>query len=413
MADPLPSPDIWKFLRRLVPIGDGWVRVAGYKPDSYPEATKCRALAEFKGALYAAVDHPYGLQVWRSTNGTKWQEVVGPHSATPSGFGVMNRDQATDMVVLDGTLYLATKVGVWLTKDGTTWSSPSESVLKTYAFDALAAFGQHVYAATGTEIWRGKGTSPWQRVVGPQANTPAGFGDADVTDITRLTVFSGNLFAGAGMDNPTGTVGTGVWRSGDGLSWTLIKKETGVPGSIHVQALKGFGAHLYVGGYHVLRIHRTDGSVGNWADVTDGLDPGAYNNGAWSAAVYRNDLYVGEIGATSGRILWKSSTGTSWTQVNTNLIGTDKSVVDVLLPFGDHLYLTTRRSYLGPSGKTNKLEIWRYGPRYIPEDLLMVRFKPFAARQPLFRIPPPPVLLRVLWSRVVAVIDSVLGPSRK
>ncbi|MBK9178442.1 MAG: hypothetical protein IPM45_02510 [Acidimicrobiales bacterium] len=381
------AQDLAVKIRQLFNLGDAWTLVFGFPPDVWPDLTRARAMAEFNGLLYVGVEHLYGLQVWRSVDGVDWQQCVGPKASTPAGFGTASRSRATQMATLDGVLYVTTDIGVWTTTDGLTWTQAVGDGIESVDAWAVASFSGSVYVTSGTSLWRGKGSSGWIRVVGGQGMAKAGFGDPDITDITSLTVFDGALYAGAGKDNPTGNNGICVWRTYDGMSWQEFQT---AKGSLHVHTMASFGGHLYVGGYHVLHVYRTDGTKGttqSWVDVTDGISTGASNDAAWSMGTYDGRLYLGVTGVHSGKILWWTGDGTTWSLVDTTTVGTDKSHADALTEYKGDLYLTTSRTYPGPSYQERKVEVWRFGPTW---GWPMKYFKPILWRRTIIRIPPGP-----------------------
>lgn len=377
-------------IRELFLLGADWEQVFGFPPDIYPEPSRGRGIAEFKGVVYVTADHIHGLQVWRSIDGYTWEQCVGPKGKTPAGFGNPSRWRAGQMAVLNDTLFLGTDSGVWTTEDGDTWEPAAGEDIEKADVLALAPLGDYMYAVANKTIWRGKGTTGWQVVVGdrPSVQTKAGFGDPDITDITSLTVLGQTLYAGAGLDNPSGTMGIAVWRTNDGKTWQQLRKETGgPPRSLHVHAMAPFLAGVYIGGYHVLRIYRTSPSQ-PWADVTDGIDTGSGNDAAWSMATFASKLYLGALGVQNGKILWETADGTSWAPVDTKALGLARTHVDALLEFNDHLYVTTSRAYLGPMYEEQRLEIWRYTPIW---GWPMRFFKPWLKRIPLVRVPRSPL----------------------
>lgn len=375
---------------RMIPIGEGWSMVFGYSPDTYPEIEKGRALEVFKDKLYVGTRHIEGAQIWRSDDGTDWEQCVGPDAKTPAGFG----DKTAQILCLktcEGELYAGTETGMWVTYDGDVWN---QVIGLESQIESITSFGNNLYAAGGKSIWRGKGVLGWVMVVGdqPSAFAASGFGDKDITDITRLEVFGNRLYAGAGMDK-IGSSGIAVWSTDDGVNWKLFHKQYG--NSMHIYTMTQFDEHLFVGGYHGKKIYRTNGNPGDWVNITDGIDTGYSpdGGGVWSAAICDEKLMLGAIGVFNGKILWSTTDGSSWEAEDTSSIGKTKNVVDAILRFNDYLYLTTRRMYLGPGPHNyDKLEIWRYGQRYLPQYLVIDYIKPFLGVLPTLRIPPPPVI---------------------
>ena len=152
-----PDPGLIKRLRRLIPIGDGWVKVFGFGPGIYPEITNARALTKFNGLLYVGTRHSDGLQIWRTVNGTAWHQCVGPKAKIIAGFGNSSNREANHMAVLDNNLYAGTQKGVWISPDGDSWKQVTGNGISKTAIDALTSFAGYVYAVSGKAIWRGKG----------------------------------------------------------------------------------------------------------------------------------------------------------------------------------------------------------------------------------------------------------------
>ena len=121
------------------------------------------SLAVFSHSLYAGVYNPLGLQVWRSGNGTDWEQV------TSELWDPLTREE-NGMEVFDGQLYLAvanytTGMEVWRTSNGTEWEQVGFGGFGdannnwTYWDNAMTVFNDNLYIAannwpTGGEIWQ-------------------------------------------------------------------------------------------------------------------------------------------------------------------------------------------------------------------------------------------------------------------
>jgi hypothetical protein len=78
-------------------------------------------------------DSPGAFEVWRSSDGTTWERVVGLDDAYGNGMGFclhnsgnLGNDAVTSVAVFDGQLYLGTQnnygdSGIWRTENGTEW----------------------------------------------------------------------------------------------------------------------------------------------------------------------------------------------------------------------------------------------------------------------------------------------------
>jgi len=284
--------------------------------------------------------------------GRVWEQVVG------DGFGDPNNVVLPALTVFGDDLYLGTAntstgAEVWRSGDGATWTQVNDDGFKdpnNLGATSMAVFGNDLYVgtgntSTGAELWHSS------RVGGPpftdwtQVNDD-GFDDAsNVALITAMTVFGGDLYVGTGND--LGTPGTGceVWRSSDGTTWTQVNADGfGDPNNLFATSLAVFGGYLYVGtgnnpsspstGCEVWR--SSDGTT--WTQVNaDGF--GGTNSGAASMAVFGGTLYVGTRN-TSGAEVWSCQTcsGTDWTQVVTGGFGdVNNNEVTSMIPFDSDL----------------------------------------------------------------------------
>jgi hypothetical protein len=143
-----------------------WTQV---NADGFGEAANQRisALAAYGGYLYAATHHsvPGGVQVWRcqACDGSDWTRVVN------NGFDRQGARQMPALELFEDALYLAignslTGLEVWRTTDGTAWEQVGFDGFGdarnrlTYFDNATTAFGPGLYIgtanyATGGQIW--------------------------------------------------------------------------------------------------------------------------------------------------------------------------------------------------------------------------------------------------------------------
>jgi hypothetical protein len=121
------------------------------------------SLATFDGHLYAVTRNlTSGSEVWRSSNGTVWNQVAW------YGLGDPNNNLGYGFKVFQDHLYLvtgnrSTGAEVWRTPDGTTWyqvgfwgwGNPSN--FGSYWDNGIAVLGDRLYVATlnpaGGEVW--------------------------------------------------------------------------------------------------------------------------------------------------------------------------------------------------------------------------------------------------------------------
>jgi len=255
------------------------------------------ALAEFNGYLYAATytwvcddancntGHTNGPQIWRSGDGTTWQ------NATPAG-GIGSGDRyVASLVVFDGQLY------------------------------AGLGYGN---TGRGAEIWRTADGLSWTRVA------ENGFAnDIYNTDALSLVVYNGNLYAGTrhgdwyNDGHLDGPLGGEVWRSGDGTTWTRVTSSGfGTLEAHRIESLQVFqnGLYAYVShvggtatGADVWRCAKTVcAEQGDWTKVADNGFGVPQNQYLSAGAVSGGYLYGAVDNPTTGMQLWRTANGTDW-----------------------------------------------------------------------------------------------------
>ena len=177
----------------------------------------------------------------------------------------------------------------------------------------------------GTPLWNGK----WE-----QRNAP-GFGDPSDDDVTSLVHFGAHLYAGTGEGK--------IWRSTDGASWAEVADlSRGVSlGAIFQGALYA-GTTDFSGGGQLFRSF--DGL--NWASVSSPGFGDATNVSLLPSVVFEGQLYAvtgnSSPSAGDGGEIWRSSDGTSWTQVDSAGFGNAENWFVRLSPnFGGYLYAGT------------------------------------------------------------------------
>ena len=159
-----------------------WTMVAPVVPGA--DAATITGLAEFDGALYAAVKSDSPAQIWQSYGGASgtWVTVVG------DGFGDPDTLSTGGMSVFNGNLYVgagndAAGALLYRTTDGATWSqviAPAFGDPNNQAVDMVFVSQNQLNvgvrnAVTGIEIWRSTDGTVWE-----QANLD-GFGDSNNT----------------------------------------------------------------------------------------------------------------------------------------------------------------------------------------------------------------------------------------
>jgi hypothetical protein len=216
-------------------------------------------LIEFDGALYAGTYNwddeagtSEGGEIWRSTSGTSWTQVVD------AGFGDPNNAEAFRFAVFEGELYAGTCSGAE-TAGGEVWRSASgdlgawtQSVsggfgnISNFYMLALKPHAGHLYVGTanydtGGEVWRSATGDPgtWSSVA------PSGFGDIGNTGVSALAEFNDDLYA---LTTHASDAGGEVWRCHDcdGSDWDqVVDNGLGNACNRSMSALEVVGQRLY------------------------------------------------------------------------------------------------------------------------------------------------------------------------
>jgi len=200
----------------------------------------------FKGSLYiGTINFPRGCQIWRTSDGNDFEAVVGGLSHTPGGFGELMNVYAWYMKAYDGKLYVGTQnmLGgeIWRSTDGTSWEclvGPKgnypggfQIVDLNYGIRTLTVFKGDLYAGTaampsvtvalktggiynkphevrifsspevGLQIWRLNVSEDqkWQCTVGgfiEKNSSGNGFGDKHNIYAWTMKVFNDSLYVG-------------------------------------------------------------------------------------------------------------------------------------------------------------------------------------------------------------------------
>jgi len=235
----------------------------------------------------------------------------------------------------------------------------------------------------GCEIWKyNDDTQELHQIVGnlPEADIESGFGNPMNSLASFIIEFKGKLYVGTDSNV---LVGCDVWRY-DGSTWELVV--TGGFGDVcndGAHSAKVYNDHLYVGTMNwnksktgFCQIWRSfDGE--NWTKVVDkgfrDLDTTKRTNNryAWCMTVFNNELYVGTYNHPAllhhkGGQLWKTDDGVNWSKVE--LTGGDG--------FGEsrnhgirNMEVFENLLFVGVASMgPNGLEIWKYnGDIWIPE----------------------------------------------
>jgi uncharacterized protein YjiK len=201
------------------PDGLAWTRVisGGFGGDSTNAIAR---FSVFDNRLYATTwNDATGTQIWRTSNGTNWDQFG------PSGLGDPDNGGAMSSEVFGGQLYWG--VGNWNGPDGAQlWRTDGITVTAVMtdgfgdpdnkAIWTLAAYNGDLYAGTsnenGVQVWRSSDGSQWNQVAG------GGLGNSLTNDKPALKVFNDQLFLIA----QNSVTGLEVWRTSNGATWKQV-----------------------------------------------------------------------------------------------------------------------------------------------------------------------------------------------
>jgi len=224
---------------------------------------------------------------------------------------------------------------------------------------ALAPFGGYLYASvynwvsgSSAQLWRRSATGNWAAVM------TNGFGVADNSYIDHLFTFNNQLYAGTCNEANGGE----VWRSSNGTTWTrVVNRGFGDPNNAEVFRFVRFNNQLYASVWsytttHGLEIWRSStGNSGSWSRVaSNGFNGDVNNVGVATFEVFDGYLYAGTLNFITGGEVWRTSNGTTWTQVNSDGFGTaNNQAISALAVWGSYLYAST----VGSAGFG--IQVWR------------------------------------------------------
>lgn len=223
-------------------------------------------LKEFKGHLYVGTwNTPIGsvlkpdrkgCEIWRSSDGIHWQQVVG-HNApyAKGGFGNPDNSGAWSIEEFNGQLYVGTMnwdfsdtggCEVWRSSDGLVWeqvvdhgykplmSDDTKKAINTYAW-AMEVFQDELYMGTfnsrlwlfneegtGCQLWKTKDGASWEKVDLPDGmgGYQDGFGEGENYGIRRMVIYNDELYFGI-ASSFFHNHGCEIWKF-DGVNWTPI-----------------------------------------------------------------------------------------------------------------------------------------------------------------------------------------------
>ncbi len=331
---------------------------------------------EFDSKLYTTVQHKSGSdvssQVWYTSDGENWTQSVGyPSNYTASLFN--------DTEVFGSYLYVSQSNGtpntalIYRSSDGVNWSS---SVIANGFGDAnnirimdIKSAGGYLYAVTanlvtGLEVWRSQtgDFGSWSQVV------DTGFGDGN-NMVAGIETFDSDLY----VATTNLVTGAEIWSSstGDLGSWSQI----GVDGIDPINTNYGvnmtveFNNNIYFLAYEGLSTPRmwrsSDGST--WSQVSStGLDISFVGDDAaigTTGLVVNGKLWLGMSHSVNGARLKYSTDGANWTQEGETGFGdTNNNYLHPIIYFSDRLYI-------GFDNTTSGGEIWRTALSFLTTSL--------------------------------------------
>jgi formylglycine-generating enzyme required for sulfatase activity/sugar lactone lactonase YvrE len=321
-----------------------------------------QALTVFNGQLYAGTGNwtDGAARVWRTGDGSNWTAV------SEIGFGAAytttNR-AVIGMAVFNNQLYAGTGWGgglgqLWRSSNGTTWEQITGNGLgeSSGSFGTFAVYSNTLYAGTcgdgsdgGAQIWRSAtGNSlSWTNVV------TAGNTTTNNTCVTSLKVFDDGLYAA--VENSTD--GAQIWRSttGNSGSWVQVNGS----GSGSTGGFAAFNGYLYIGTYNDVtgaQLWRSSNGT-TWVPVMSNGFGDVNNFKVESLYVFEDALYAATDNAVSGLEVWRSADGVNWAQINPDGFGDSNNDgtlwSNATTVFQNSLYIGTN-NYNGNGG-----EVWQ------------------------------------------------------
>lgn len=226
------------------------------------------------------------------------------------------------------------------------WKQMASNPFSGYTPRAMKEYG-NVY--TGTDpvqawVWSSADGASWNAVV----SNDFGDGDANNAGVYAFEEFNGDLYAGTCHD----TTGTELWQTSDGTSWTKANLD-GFSDMANdcTYALTEFSGYLYAAVRNIagIEIWRSNlGTPASWSAVAATGEPGAShangfgdvnNDEAYTLTSFGGSLYAGTNNTTTGAEVWRTTDGTSWTQVNSDGFGNAGNTnARTLVSFGGYLY---------------------------------------------------------------------------
>ena len=180
-------------------------------------------LAVLNDQLYIGTKNKDSLmQVWRTSDGDSYEQVVGPNAAVASGFGIPGNILTMSMYVYDNVLYLGTGnardngdplngFSLMRTTDGTQWQAitinGAGDIDNRFAWRFIDYQGHlwlgignvNIEGGEGGQAWRSPTGDPgsWEVMVGPDGvYAPTGFGNWMNWGVRTFAEYQGKLYVG-------------------------------------------------------------------------------------------------------------------------------------------------------------------------------------------------------------------------
>ncbi|PWB76532.1 MAG: hypothetical protein C3F07_03570 [Anaerolineales bacterium] len=348
------------------------------------------ALFPFGGYLYAGAFNTggTGAQLWRMDTSGNWNAVM------TNGFGDVTNLGIDHLIEFNGMLYAGTWNGtltspyylnggqVWRSSDGSSWEQvvsngfgdPTNSeVMRFVVFKNQIYAGTWSYSDTdGAEIWRSSSgeSGSWTKVVSN------GFGEASNRGIVTMEVFNGALYAGTrSRDGSGNATGAEIWRSTNGSDWTRVSDGFGDIKTDTISGLESFNDYLYAGtgrwdsatqtyiGGQIWRCSQVSGcdDVSDWQLIMDDGFGEIQNRYIGAFAVFTGQLYTVTYNRQSGLAVWRTANGTNWKHIVFNGFGDSNN----LGPFWDSGIATfNNQLFVGTANTIDGGEIWQLLPTF-------------------------------------------------
>jgi hypothetical protein len=330
------------------------------------------SMAVFNNQLYAGAGNwdGAGASIWRSSNGSSWSPAM------TGGFGFPEINAAVvGMIAFKGKLYAGAGWGgvphgavgqLWRTTDGTTWNQVTGNGIEATPgpLGAFGVYGDTLYAGTcgnagtsGAQIWRSTtgDSMTWTTVV------TGGLTTTDNDCVTSLIAFNGALYAA--VENQVS--GAQIWRSttGNSGSWTQVNTSGFGSGNDLTGGFAIYNGYLYIGtrgGMGQAALWRSDNGT-NWSPVmTDGFGD-FYNWKVESLFVFNGTLYAAVNNAVTGLEVWRTNNGATWSQANPDGFGDSHNESTL---WSNETIVFNNSLHIGVFNSANGVEIWKLLPTF-------------------------------------------------